>query len=159
MSDFFTAEAQQDQPGNSTGILGPTPESVSEFAEQVKVKSGADSYEYASAQVKIGDAHMRQGRLANPRAQLCYEHALQIVQARGKCPAETAYLLDKLSSVKQSSGDTTSAATDLKIAIEIWKTLTAQERFVSDEHIARRTEDLERMEKVIAFQNSRPPDL
>ncbi|MFN8554931.1 MAG: tetratricopeptide repeat protein [Candidatus Obscuribacterales bacterium] len=159
MSSFFQEEDPTPPNPRSYEAFGPKPESLAEIAEKAKLDHGENSFEYASALVKLGDAHMVQGRLANPRAQECYEMALQIVQKTDNSLAETAFVLDKLATVKHSSGDTAGAATDLKSAMELWQLLEAEARFVTDTYISRRAEDLERMEKVVAFENIRPPEL
>lgn len=160
MSKFFDNEASRPQPTAPGGdVFGPRPNELEQKAAQVKSQHGENSFEYASALVRVGDAHMVQGSLANPQAQDCYEQALKIVSAEGESTAETAYILDKLANVKQSSGDTAGAATELAKAIEIWKALDADSRFITDHHLERRMEDLTRLERVVAFNNRRPPDL
>ncbi|CAN5269083.1 hypothetical protein BH10CYA1_BH10CYA1_36570 [soil metagenome] len=159
MSKFFNNDASMPQPTGGGDAFGPRPNELEQKAEVVKSQHGEGSFEYASALVRLGDAHMTQGSLANPRAQACYEHALRIVGADGASNAEAAYVFDKLANVRQSSGDTAGAATDLEKAIEIWKALDAGSRFVTDNHIERRAEDLVRLQRVVAFQNRRPPDL
>ncbi len=156
MSKFFYNEPTLPEEGD---VFGPRPNELEQRCEQVKSEFGADSFEYASALVQLGDAHMVQGKLANPKAQQSYEHALKIVSTENGSSAEVAYVFDKLANVKQSSGDTAGAATDLAKAIEIWNNLDANSKFVTDHHIKRRAEDLEGLQRVVAFQNRRPPDL
>jgi len=159
VSNFFRESPSKSQPGGSSDFFGPPPKEMEQRAEEVKSQSGEDSLEYASALVKVGDAHMVQGNLANPQAQKCYEQAMKIVSGKGETTAETAYVFDKLAIVKQSSGDTASAVVDLLKAIEIWKQFDANSRFVTDEYVGRRVEDLTRMQRVEALRNRRPPDL
>ena len=160
MSKFFHNEASvPQQPVAGGDIFGPRPNELLQKAQEVKARHGETSFEYASALVRLGDAHMVQGKLANPQAQECYEQALKILSAEGESTAETAFVFDKLANVRQSSGDTAGAATDLAKAIEIWKTLDANSRFVTDHHVERRVEDLTRLQRVVEFNNRRPPDL
>lgn len=159
MSRFFNNDQSIPKPAVSGGdVFGPRPSEVEQTAEAVKSQHG-ESFEYAHALVRLGDAHMVQGTLSNPKAQVCYEQALKIVSTEGESTAETAFVLDKLANVKQSSGDTAGAATDLAKAIEIWKALDTDARFVTDHHIERRVEELTRLERVVAFNNRRPPEL
>ncbi|MBS1955087.1 MAG: tetratricopeptide repeat protein [Cyanobacteria bacterium SZAS-4] len=160
MSKFFENEATMPQPATpGSDIFGPRPKELEQKAEEVKSRHGENSFEYASALVRWGDAHMIQGKLSNPQALGCYEQAMKIVSAAGESTAETAFVFDKLANVKQSSGDTAAAAIDLAKAIEIWKVLDANSRFVTDHHMERRIEDLTRMERVVAFNSRRPPEL
>lgn len=147
------------QPVDGSDVFGPSPNQLERKAEEVKSQHGEGSLEYASALVRLGDAHMMQGTLANPQAQQCYERALKIVCVEGEANAEAAYVFDKLANVRQSSGDTAGAATKLAQAIKIWKALDANARFVTDHHMERRAEDLVRLQRVVAFENRRPPDL
>ncbi len=159
MSKFFHNEASIPQLAASGDVFGPRPSELEQKAEEVKSRHGENSFEYASALVRLGDAHMVQGTLSNPQAQGCYEQALKILSAEGESTAETAFVFDKLANVRQSSGDTAGAASDLAKAIEIWKLLDANSRHVTDHHVERRVEDLERLQRVVAFNNRRPPDL
>lgn len=158
MSSFFHEDEAVPPNPRSYQAFGPKPEQVAETAEKAKLEHGENSFEYASALVKLGDAHMVQGRLSNPQAQQCYETALQIVLKIENSEAETAYVLDKVATVKNSSGDTAGAAKDLKSALEIWRLLDGEARFVKDDYVTKRAEDLERMEKIVAFRNIRPPE-
>lgn len=159
MSKFFNNDASMPQPGGASDVFGPSTKELERKAEEVKSQHGEGSLEYASALVRLGDAHMMQGTLANPQAQKCYEHALKIVCVESEANAEMAYIFDKLANVSQSSGDTAGAATFLAKAIAIWKALDANSRFVTDHHMERRAEDLVRLQRVVAFNNRRPPDL
>lgn len=158
VSNFFKEEQTPPRQPGSYSAFGPKPEALAKVADETKAEYGEDSFEYASAVVKVGDAHMVQGRLSNPLAQRCYEQALSIVQGKNPDSAELAFVLDKLANVKQSSGDTTGAVNDLKKALELWKTISPDATFVSVDYITRRSEDLDRMERVIAFRNIRPPE-
>lgn len=158
MSNFFNEEETPPRQPGTYSAFGPKPEDLAKVADKAKTECGEDSFEYASALVKLGDAHMIQGRLSNPLAQQCYEQALTIVQGKKPDSAELAFVLDKLANVKQSSGDTTGAVNDLKEVLELWKTLSPDATFVSVDYITRRGEDLDRMERVLAFRNIRPPE-
>ncbi|MDQ6622976.1 MAG: hypothetical protein M3Y86_05760 [Verrucomicrobiota bacterium] len=126
------------------------------------MSSGENSAEYAAVLVQLGDAHMVQGALSNPRAQLAYERALEIFAAEGEESAETAWLDDKLANVKQSSGDSAGAEADLAKAVEFWRghpQAGTVAPAVSERYLARREEDLERLIRLNEFQNRKPPPL
>src|SRR4051812_44472182 len=99
------------------GWFEPTPEKLIEQLPAIRTRFGEESLEYAALLVQIGDAHMMQGRLANPHAQASYEAALNIVRSRGEETPEAAWIHDKLANVKNSSGDSFGAAEDLEKAV------------------------------------------
>ncbi len=118
--------------------------------------------EYAAVLMALGDAHLRQGRPSNPRAQECYEAALQICRARGEETPETAWIYDQLANVKASSGDSQGAQGDLERALNFWKDRAPMNAMVStvpEDHVSRRAEDLQRLRKLNAFLRRNPPEL
>lgn len=147
-----------DRPTPSKGMdmFGPRPEVIEQTLTEVRSRYGDNSPEHASTLVQLGDAHMVQGKLANPQAQASYEQALQIFKGFGEETPQTAWVYDKLSSVKQSSGDTVGAVNDLAKALEIWRANTDKQGVPSESHIARRTEDFARMEVLNRFNNRKP---
>ncbi len=149
-------------PVRDDGWFDPTPEKVIAELAAVRASCGEQSMEYATLLVRLGDAHMRQGRLSNPRAQECYEAALQICRIQGEETPETAWIYDQLANVKASSGDTLSAQGDLEKALSIWKDRAPTNAIASsvrEDHVARRAEDLERLRRVNEFQNRQPPPI
>ena len=144
----------------SKDIFGPRPEVLEQSLPEIKSRFGENSKEHASALVQIGDAHMVQGLLSNPKAQVNYEQALQIFKAQNDSSPQTAWVLDKLASVKQSSGDTAGAAADLAKALEIWKSNGPDNsNYANENHILRRTEDLTNLQKLLAYENRPRPQL
>ncbi|MBA3962489.1 MAG: tetratricopeptide repeat protein [Chthoniobacterales bacterium] len=143
------------------GWFEPTPAQLREKLTATRARCGEDSVEYAFVLVELGDAHMVQGRLSNPAAQASYETALKIFQTEGQETPEVAWLYDKLANVKQSSGDTFGAEADLKKALALWQDRPPDKLrwALRDDHLTRREEDLERLRKVNAFKNRKPPEL
>lgn len=144
----------------STGWFERTPAQLSERLDAIGLRCGKESIEYGALLVELGDSHMRQGCLANPQAQASYEAALEIFRGKGEETAETAWIYDKLANVKQSSGNSRGAETDLTKALAFWKkhppgNLLATA--VNQNHAARRTEDWERLRKLNQFLDRSPP--
>lgn len=138
----------------------PTPEKLTEKLAATRERCGEMSLEYVTLLVQLGDAHMWQGGLANPHALASYEAALQILLLREEESPEVAWLYDKLSNVKQSSGDIAGARADLEKALTFWKNhppANAIAPAIAENHIARREEDFERLTRVHEFMLRTPP--
>lgn len=152
-SNFFAERPAGPTAGSD--IFGPRPEVVQRSLGEIKTRYGENSSEHASTLVQLGDAHMVQGKLSNPQAQASYEQALRIYRSHGEETPQTAWVYDKLANVKQSSGDSVGAANDLSKALEIWRASKSPD-VPNENHIARRTEDLARMQVLNRFNNRRP---
>ena len=85
--------------------------------------------------------------------------ALQIFRGHGEATPQTAWVYDKLATVKQSSGDSVGAANDLSKALEIWRADPKNPDVPNENHIARRTEDLAHMQVLNRFTNRSPVKL
>jgi len=156
-SNFFGDKPTATPRGND--MFGPRPEVIERSLNEVRTRYGENSPEHASTLVQLGDAHMVQGKLANPAAQASYEQALQIFRGFGEETPQTAWVYDKLANVKQSSGDTVGAASDLSKALEIWRANTDAQGVPNETHIARRTEDFARLEVLNRFNNRKPVEV
>ncbi|MBI2811297.1 MAG: tetratricopeptide repeat protein [Candidatus Melainabacteria bacterium] len=154
-SNNFFADRPAGPPGGSD-IFGPRPEVIERSLTEIKSRYGENSPEHASTLVQLGDAHMVQGRLSNPAAQASYEQALQIFRGYGEDTPQTAWVYDKLANVKQSSGDSVGAASDLSKALEIWRADSKNPDVPNENHIARRSEDLARMQVLNRYSNRSP---
>ncbi len=156
------ADAMEPLPPEPTpiGWFEPTPERLKEKLAATRARYGGQSVEYAALLDQLGDAHMRQGRLSNPAALASYQAALEICRARGGETPETAWLYDKLATVKESSGDTVGAQADLEKALAFWKDhppANALAPTIRENHVARRKEDWQRLQKVNDYKNRQPP--
>ncbi len=158
-SSSFFGDRPTPTPTRSNDMFGPRPEVIEQSLREVKSRYGENSQEHASTLVQLGDAHMVQGKLANPDAQASYEQALQIFRGFGEETPQTAWVYDKLANVKQSSGDTVGAATDLSKALSIWKANSDGQGVPNESHITRRMEDLARMEVLNQYMNRKPVEL
>jgi hypothetical protein len=161
MSDLHDRDALPPQEP-SKGWFDPTPEKLIARLPWIKTNVGEASIEYAALLVQIGDAHMRQSRLSNPQAQDSYEAALKILQVEGDETAETAWIHDKLASVKKSSGDSFGAQADLEKALRFWSENPPANRLKRDinaNHVARREEDLQGLRRLNAFLTRKPPGI
>lgn len=145
-------------PPKGSDIFGPRPDVVQRTLTEVTAKYGENSPEHASMLVQLGDAHMTQGKLSSPQAEASYEQALRIFSARGESTPQTAWIYDKLASVKQLTGDNAGAAAHLSRALEIWQSTPAEKGLPSVNHIARRTEDLARLQLLNKFSAIKPED-
>lgn len=144
------------------GWFEPTPEKLIAQLPAISARFGSESVEHAAMLVQIGDAHMVQGLLSNPKAQACYEAALEIVRAREDAGPEIACVHDKLACVKQSSGNTFAAQADLEKAVSFWRENLPTNRLAPiphNDHVARREEDLQRLIQLNAFLKRKPPQL
>jgi hypothetical protein len=144
------------------GMFGPPVEKLIAQLPAISARFGEKSPQYATLSVQIGDAHMVQGLLSNPQAQRSYEAALEILQTMEDVRPEIAWVHDKLACVKQSSGDSFGAQADLEKAVSFWRENPPANRLgpvALQDHVARREEDLERLVKLNAFLNRKPPEL
>lgn len=144
------------------GWFDPTPEKATAELDAIRANEGEQSMAYAAGLVRLGDAHMRQGLLSNPRALECYEAALRVCRGDGEKTPETAWIYNQLANVKASSGDTVGAESDLEKALSFWQARGATNRIaptIPRDHVARRAEDLERLRRVNEFRNRRLPPL
>lgn len=137
-------------------ILGIKPETLSKQLDAVRTQYGENSVEHADHLIRIGDAHMTQGSIANPEAQAHYERALKIFTDTNQSNAMIAKAYDKLANVKESSGDTRGAAADLAKAIEHWQTDSTNADFVQSNYFARRLDDLRRLQNVNTVRYGHP---
>jgi tetratricopeptide (TPR) repeat protein len=144
------------------GWFEPTPERVEAKLAATRARYREQSVEYAALLDQLGDAHMKQGCLSNPAAQASYEAALEIFRTKEEKNPEIAWLYDKLSCVKQSSGDTVGAQADLEKALVFWKDHPPENALaptIRKDHVARRQEDWQSLKKVNDYRNRKPPPI
>lgn len=153
----YFAELRPGQ-GKAGDMFGPRPEVIEQTLPEVRGRYGDNSPEHASTLVQLGDAHMTQGKLSSPQAEASYLEALRIFSAHGTETPQTAWVYDKLATVKQVSGDTVGAAANLSKALEIWQSMARENSRPSENYIARRTEDLSRLQVVNRFNETKPGD-
>jgi hypothetical protein len=135
--------------GDAEDVFGERPQKLMANLEAVKSQYGENSPEHADYQMRIGDAHMRQGSLSNPEAQASYEQALKIISDNGQSNEEMGRIYDKLANVKESSDNPCGAATDLARAIEFWQKGQTTTDSTQTDYIAGRQDDLRRLQNVI----------
>ena len=145
-----------DEPGDSN-IFGENPQKLISRLDAVKSAHGENSVEHADYLMRIGDAHMTQGSLANPAAQANYEQALKICTDTNQSDAMLGKAYDKLAIVKESSGDTRGAASDLGKALEHWHKEPVSPDLSKSSYLVRRQEDLQRLERVNKVKYGRQP--
>ncbi|MFN8554901.1 MAG: tetratricopeptide repeat protein [Candidatus Obscuribacterales bacterium] len=145
-------------PAKSGDLFGPRPEVIEQTLPEVKARYGENSPEHASTLVQLGDAHMTQGKLSSPGAEASYLEALRIFSSHGADTPQTAWVYDKLATVKQVSGDTVGAAANLSKALEIWQSSSRESALPAESYIARRTEDLARLQTLNRFNATKPGD-
>jgi hypothetical protein len=150
---YFERPAGQQPTG---GMFGPHPNVIESTIGDIKARYGENSPELASTMTQLGDAHMTQGKLSAPQAEASYQEALRIYSSHGSDTPQTAWVLDKLASVNQSAGDTVGAAANLSKALEIWRSMPNGKGVPNESHIARRAEDLARLQLLTKY-NTRTP--
>ncbi|HEY9676691.1 MAG TPA: hypothetical protein V6C76_01720 [Drouetiella sp.] len=149
--DFYvTPEVGRDNYG------GPKPYQVEAKLPEVLRQYGENSAQHGFVLMDLGDALITARKPAE--ALQNYEKATTILNARGESTPRSAYVLDRTAHAKQAVGDLNGAQADLTQALEIWKANDLRtDGLVAENHIARRTEDLQRVERMIKNKNTRPP--